>query len=101
MVVARIAMWKFKQGMRRTGFDKLEEAVTRATREAKGFRGSLVLLSIDDPNVGIIITLWASDNSLKAYARGVFQDTVRELEEFVVGPPKVETHRVFSAELKH
>jgi len=101
MVLARMAIWKFKRGMRRKSFDMLDQTITEATRKGKGFRGNLTLLSIDDPDTGVIITLWANENSLKAYTKGVFQAKANKLKQFVIAPPEVKHYRVFSEELKH
>lgn len=100
MVLARMAVWKFRRGMRRKSFDMLDETITGQTRNVKGFRGSLILLSTDNPDTGVIITLWANENSLKAYAKSVFEAMTHSLDQFVTGPPNVKNYRVFSAELK-
>jgi heme-degrading monooxygenase HmoA len=77
----------------------LENSVAELVRRTGGFRGSLILLSRDDANLGIIITLWNSEESEKVYADGVFRITAQNLEPFVTGRPKVTHHTVYSTEL--
>ena len=100
MVLARVSAWKFKPNQRKTGFDMLEESVSELVRQSEGFRGGLVLLSRDDPNLGIIITLWNSEESEKNFEADVLKVAAQKLEPFVVGPPEVTHHTVFTAELK-
>jgi len=99
MVSARMSVWKFKRGMREKGFNMLEQSVADVARKTRGYRGSLTLLSTDDPDSGIIICLWESEDALKASAKGVFQDAVKKLEQFVAAPPDVKNYKVDSAEL--
>jgi len=101
MVFARMSIWKFKHGQREEAFKKLDESIPRATvGSTKGFRGFLQLLSNDDPELGIIITFWESEDALKSSGKGVFRDAVRTLEQFVDSPPDVKNYRVSDAELR-
>ena len=100
MVFARVASWKFKPDQRKKGFDMLESSVTELVRRTEGLIQSLILLSHDDPNIGIIITLWNSEEAEKIYADGVFKLTTQNLEPFVTGPPEVTHHTVYSSEIK-
>ncbi len=101
MVLARVATWRFKPNQRKTGFDALEKSVTQLFHNSEGFRGSLVLLSREDPDLGIIVTLWNSEELERAFSEGVFQLAIKELKPFVTGPPEIALHTVFSAELTH
>ena len=100
MVFARVASWKFKHDQRKRGFDVLENSVAELVRRTEGFRGSLILLSREDANLGIVITLWNSEEEEKIFAEDVFKKAVQELEPFVMGPPEVTHHTVYSSELK-
>jgi heme-degrading monooxygenase HmoA len=100
MVFARVASWKFKPDQRKRGLDMLENSVAELVRRTEGFRESLILLSRDDANLSIIITLWNSEEEEKIFAEGVFKKAVQELEPFVMGPPVVTHHTVYSSELK-
>ncbi len=100
MVFARMASWNFKPDKRKGGFALVEDSVSDLIRGTEGFRGRLVLLSHEDPNMGIIITLWNSEESEKAFADRVSKIAIEKLEPFVTGPPEVTHHTVFSAELK-
>lgn len=77
----------------------LEESVADVARKTRGYKGSITLLSADDPDSGIIITLWESEETLKASGKGVFQDAVKKLEQFVASPPDVKNYKLDSAEL--
>lgn len=100
MVFARVASWKFKPDQRKRGLDVLANSVAELVRRTEGFRESLILLSRDDANLGIIITLWNNEESEKIFAEDVFKKAVQELEPFVMGPPEVTHHTVYSSELK-
>lgn len=100
MVLARLSTWKFKPDQRKNGFDMLENSVKELVRGTEGFRGSLILLSHDDANLGIVITLWNSEELEKAFADGVSKTVSEKLGPFVIGPPEVTHHTVFSAELR-
>lgn len=71
MVLARVATWKFKHEMRLKGFDALEKTIVEGTRKIKGFRGSIVLLSVGKLDTEVVITLWENENSLKSYSKNV------------------------------
>ena len=60
MVFARESSWEFKPNQRKCGFEMLEKSVSKLVREAAGFRGSIILLSLDDPNLGVVVTMWNS-----------------------------------------
>jgi heme-degrading monooxygenase HmoA len=100
MVLARVSTWRFRPNQRKSGFGMLENSVAELVKGTEGFRGSLVLLSRDDLNLGIIITLWNSEESEEAFANGVSKIVNEKLEPFVIGPPEVTHNTVFSAELK-
>ena len=100
MVLARLSTWKFKPEQRKSGFDMLENSVSELVRASEGFRGSLILLSQDNADLGTVITLWNSEELEKAFADGVSKIATEKLEPFVTGPPEVTHHTVFSVELK-
>ena len=100
MVVARMSFWKFKHGQLERGFALLDDTLADTTRETKGFRGAITLLSRDDPDTGVVITLWDSEDALKASFEGVFRKSIKSIEQFVTGPPDAKNYRLFSAELR-
>jgi hypothetical protein len=101
MVLARVATWKFKHDMRLKGFDALEKTITEATRNAKGFRGSMVLLPVGKLDIGVVITIWENESSLKSYNKNVVPTANRPLRNYVTSRPIVKLYRVFSAELNY
>jgi len=100
MVVARMSFWKFKPGQREPGFNLLDDTLAEMARRTKGFRGNITLLSRDDPNIGVVISLWETEDALKASYEAVFQKAIKMIEQFVTGPPDAKNYRVFSAELR-
>ena len=63
-----------------------------------GFRGALTLLSTDDPDAALMITLWESEDSLKASSTGTLQDAVGKIKQFLASNPEVKNYKVDSAE---
>jgi len=100
MVVARMSRWNFKPGQLEHGFTLLDDTLADLARETKGFRGAITLLSRDEPDIGVVITLWDSEDALKASFEAVFQQSTKAIERFVVSPPEARNYRVFSAELR-
>jgi len=99
MVVARMSIWKFKGGQREAAFNTLERTAAEESRRTRGYRGSLQLLSVEDPDAGIIITLWEDEDALNASAHGLFKGAVQELKQYVAAPPRVEKYKLDGAEM--
>ena len=100
MVLARMSFWKFKPGQMERGFTVLDDSLADIARGTKGFRGNLTLLSKDDPDVGVVITIWENEEALEASLGAVFQESIKKIAQFVVSPPEVKNYRVFTAELR-
>jgi heme-degrading monooxygenase HmoA len=99
LVLARMSTWTFKNGKREEGFSELDMVLSTIARNTKGFRGSLSLISRDNSNSAVFLTLWNDEESLEASESGVFKEAIRKVEHHLQGPPKVDNYRVFSAEL--
>ena len=100
MVLARMSKWLFKDGKREKGFYELDATLSDRARKTVGFRGVVTLLSRDDPNVGIVITLWTDEEALKASENEVFKLAVQKILEYTAEPPTVQNFRLFTAELR-
>ena len=100
MVVARTSAWFFKKDKRSDGFAELDLILNTNARNTKGFRGFISLLSRDDPNMAVVVTMWVDEEALQASETGVFKDAVKKVEAYLEKPPMVENFRVFSAELR-
>ncbi len=100
MVLARLSKWVFKNGKRERGFNELDSTMADQARTTQGFRGVISLLSRDDPNVGIIITLWNDEEALQASEADVFKSSVQKISEYVAEPPIMQNYRLFTAELR-
>ena len=94
-----MSTWTFKNGKREEGFSELDMILSTLARNTKGFRGSLSLISRDNPNAAIFLTLWNDEESLRASESGVFAEATKKVDKHLEGPPKVDNYRVFSAEL--
>lgn len=95
-----MSKWSFKKGKREEGFYELDTTLGNQARLTPGFRGVLSLLSKDDPNVGIVITLWNDEESLKASQSEIFRQAIKKIAEVLVEPPTVQDFRLFTAELR-
>jgi heme-degrading monooxygenase HmoA len=100
MVFARLSRWTFKSGKRDESFQELDAAFGNIARQAKGYRGVLSLLSQDNPDVGLVITLWTDEESFKASETAVFGNAIQKASENITRPPSIEKCRVFTAELR-
>ena len=100
MVAARLSRWAFKDGKRNEVFHELDSTFGDVARKAPGYRGVLSLLSRDDPNAGLVITLWTDDASFKASESGVFRSAIEKVKENLKEPPMLERLTVFTIELK-
>jgi len=103
MVFARVSSWKYKSGKREEGLKTLNEYVESIPRSQKrfwgGFRGAITLLSTDDPDAALMITLWESEDALKASRSDTFKDAVGKIERFLQAAPDVKNYKLDSAEL--
>ena len=95
MVVARTVKYYFKEGKRADGFLKVDLAVNKRARNAKGFRGYISLFSYDEINVATIITLWQDAESFEA-SEEVFNSDVESFMPYLEKKPDVGYHRVDS-----
>jgi quinol monooxygenase YgiN len=57
------------------------------------------LLSREDPDVAVVVTLWQDEETLKDTLSGTIQDAIRMVQDVLVSPPRIENFRVFSTEL--
>jgi len=99
LVLARLSVWNFKKGKREDAFAELDRILTTLTRNTKGFRGYLSLLSYDDPNASTILTLWQDEESLATSEKGVYAEAITKVQDSLEKPPQIENFRVFSTEL--
>jgi len=99
MVVARYSRWIFKEGKRNEVFDELDSPFSEIARKTVRLPGVLSLLSKDEPNVGMVISLWNDEDSIKASASGVFASAIDKFKDSLKEPPIVERLTVFTAEL--
>ncbi len=95
-----MSKWTFKNGKRETGFAQLDSTLGNQARVLPGFRGVMSLLSREDPNVGIVITLWSDEDALKSSETAVFKSAMQKIIEFVEKPPTMQNYRLFTAELR-
>jgi quinol monooxygenase YgiN len=94
-----MSIWHFKKGQREAAFLELDRILNTSTRHTNGFRGYMSLLSHDDPNLAVILTLWQDQESLKASEKKVFAQAIKKVQASLEGSPQIENYRVFSTEL--
>jgi len=98
MVVARMSTWKFRPGQRDAALEVISKKGDEAG-ETKGFRGYLFLMSPEDQDAAILITLWEDEESLQASREGIFKEASRDVERYTAAPPEVKKLHVHSAEI--
>ena len=101
MVLARMVKFFFKKGKREEGFAELDLALNMQARQSKGFRGSISLLSRNEKDTAVIMTLWEDEESLVSSERAVFNKVVDKIYHFLEKEPDVGHYRVFSTELRY
>lgn len=94
-----MSTWCFKKSKRESGFAELDRILNTATRHVEGFRGYMSLLSIEDPNVATVLTLWRDEETLKQTLSGTIQDAISAVQDSLESPPTIKNFRVFSTEL--
>jgi quinol monooxygenase YgiN len=94
-----MSIWHFKVGKREEGFMELDLILNTLTRQSPGFRGYMSLLSHEDPNKAVILTLWLDEEALEASEKDVYSKAVKKIESSLESSPTIENLRVFSTEL--
>ncbi len=98
-MLGRMSKWTFISGKREEGFLKIDEILNKLVRHTIGFRGYMSMLSQDDDNSAVIITLWQDQDSLLASEKGIFTQASNEVKDLLVAAPTTSNFRVFSTEL--
>jgi quinol monooxygenase YgiN len=93
VVVARFVKFYFKQGKREEGFSELDLILNKQTRNLRGFRGFVSLLSCDQDNVALILTIWEDEESF-AGSKVLFSSAVEKVAPFFERQPDIEYYRV-------
>ncbi len=94
-----MSTWNFKKGKRESGFLELDRILNTATRHVDGFRGYMSLLSREEPDMAVVVTLWQDEETLRNTSSGTIQDAIQKVQDVLVNPPRIENFRVFSTEL--
>ena len=97
LVLTRMSTWTFKTGKREEGFSELDMVLSTLARNTKGFRGSLSLISRDNSNSAVFLTLWNDEESLEASELGVFKEAIRKSRaSFARSPEGGQLYSIFS-----
>jgi quinol monooxygenase YgiN len=99
MVFARMSNWSFKKNKAEEGFLELDKQLNSITRQTEGFRGYMSLLSNEDSNSAVILSLWQDEEALNASEKGAFAELAKRLAVYLDKPPTSKSFRVFSTEL--
>ncbi len=94
-----MSTWTSIVGKREEGFLKIDAILNRSVRYTSGFRGYMSLVSQDNANSAVILTLWQDQAALEASEKGVFTQATQEVKEWLEKPPTTSNFRVFSTEL--
>ena len=93
---ARMTVWKFKPGKRSEGI-KLVESFQDDIRKTNGFRGLLMLLSVDNPDEAMFMAIWDSEEALKASEKGVYKIVSGKAMVLAEKPPELKNVEIPSA----
>ncbi len=93
---ARMTVWKFKPGKRDEAI-RIVEGFQEDIGESEGFRGLIILRSVDDPNEARFLALWDSEESLKASEKGVYQKVSGNAMSLAEKPPELKNFEIPSA----
>ncbi len=99
MVFARVSTWHFKKGKREAAFLEIDRVLNSASHRGEGFRGYLSLMSHEDSNTAVVITLWQDQEALDRTEAGNIREATGAVQDSIQTPPQVEHFRVFSTEL--
>ena len=77
---------------------KIEKEIIPLLRKQKGFQDEISLVNPDGTQA-VGISLWDTEESAKAYARGAFPEVLRAMSELVEGTPDVHTYEVANSTL--
>jgi quinol monooxygenase YgiN len=94
-----MSKWIFKDGKIEEGFLKIDEILNKTVRHTAGFRGYMSLLSQDEVNSAVILTLWQDQEALESSEKGIFTQSSKEIQDLLEKPPTISSFRVFSTEL--
>ncbi len=94
-----MSTWHFKPGTRKIAFEEMDRILNTETRQVAGFRGYMSLLSHDDPDVAVVLTLWQDEETLKKTETGTIQKAIQNVQDSLLSPPKIENFRAYSTEL--
>jgi quinol monooxygenase YgiN len=92
--------WKFKAGQREQAIAELDKDISNQARHSEGYHGSMILLSTEDSDSAIIITLWTDQNTMQASSKAVFSDAIKAIEQYTVNPPNVRNFKLSEAEIR-
>jgi heme-degrading monooxygenase HmoA len=96
LISARIAKFCFKNGKREEAFEELNYVLTNIAANSKGFRGFVSLVSNDDKNVAVIMTLWEDEESLTESEKTIFSPAIEKINYYLEKAPEVEHFRLHS-----
>ncbi len=99
LVLARMTVWHFKEGMGEKGFSELDVVLNTLAHQTEGFRGAISLIDDGDRNAVTILTLWVDEEALNRSEKEVFVQALKRVENSIEHPPEIKNYRVFSTEL--
>jgi len=91
---ARVILGKVKHGKQDEAIRIYKESVAPVAKKQKGFK-SMNLLTDQETNKFISITIWESENDMVASeSSGYLQEQLGKIADIFVGPPSVQHYSV-------
>lgn len=93
MAYARTVTFRARPGKRENVVSTID-SFTGEGEELEGFMGITALLSTSDPDTGVMLTMWESEEALNSSYEGIVQKVMESVKEFLGEPPDIKHFRV-------
>ncbi|WP_041328393.1 antibiotic biosynthesis monooxygenase family protein [Rubrobacter xylanophilus] len=91
---ARVTTTRIQPGKVEEAIGIARDSIAPAAREQRGF-GGFLLLADREAGKGLAITLWETEDDLRASeASGYYREQLGKLKEVLAGPPEREAYEV-------
>jgi heme-degrading monooxygenase HmoA len=93
MAVARIVWWKLKPGTRDEVTGKIEGRMNEI-KSQDGYRGFLLLHSMDNPDRITVISMWENEQTMAKAERDLYPKVVNSVSDLLTESPMVAHQKV-------
>jgi quinol monooxygenase YgiN len=98
MTVARIVGWKLKPGTRDEATGRLDGHMNEI-KGHDGYRGFLLLHSIDNPDRFTVISIWENEQTMAKAEKDVYPNVVNSLSDLLIEAPMVAHQKVHNIDI--